>query len=67
MLQTSDQKGTKGICLRKQETHVEDSTRAIVNDIKIVCLIASDAGSQEADNVSSQLAVAMEMDWSGVD
>ena len=27
---TSDQEGTKGICLCKQETHVEDSPRALV-------------------------------------
>ena len=27
---TSNQEGTKGICLCKQETHIEDSPRALV-------------------------------------
>ena len=30
LVRKSDQEGTKGICLCKQETHVEDSHRALV-------------------------------------
>ena len=33
LVRTSDQEGAKGICLYKQEMHVEDSFKAIVNFI----------------------------------
>ena len=36
LVRTSDQKGAKGICLCKQETHVEDSSRAIVTSVSYV-------------------------------
>jgi hypothetical protein len=38
---TSDQEGTKGICLCKQETHVEDSPRALVKSSTKVSIKAS--------------------------
>ena len=36
LVQTSDQEGTKGICLCKQETHVEDSPIALVTPLSIL-------------------------------
>ena len=37
----TDQKGNKGICLCKQETHVENSSRTIVKfEVKVVVFTA---------------------------
>ena len=36
LVRTSDQEGTKGICLYKQETHVEDSPRALVTTTRLL-------------------------------
>jgi len=36
---------TKGICLCKQETHIEDSSRTIVNGRAVALVVAHQSGN----------------------